>query len=534
MSRYPSVLLTVVVWAFASLVPAQIPAPKAPPEPIRGALVIAGGGALPEEVWDTFTKLAGGPAARLVIVPTAGADADIKQADALVEVWKKRGGPSVTLLHTRDRKQANDPSFVKPLTQATGVWFGGGDPARLSDAYLGTAVEAQLHKLLERGGVVGGTSGGAAALSKLMIAGGKIPAQVTSGFGLLPNFVLEQHLLQHNRLDRLLDTLARHAGWVGLGVDEQTAVVVQGRTLSVIGKSYALACLAAGAGRPASCQVLKPGDKADLIALARAALERTRPAHPAAKALAPEVAKGALIIGGGGGMPEDVWRKFVDLAGGPKAKVVVIPTALDFPTKGEPGEAIRLKKAGADVRVLHAASRAAAEAPDFLQAFQEASGVWFTGGRQWRLVDAYLDTAAADAMHQVLQRGGVIGGSSAGASIQADYMVRGDPLGNLKMMAEGYERGLGFLRGVAIDQHFFKRKRPPDMTELMARYPQLLGIGIDEQGALLVQGAIMEVLGKGSVAVYDRTRPQNGPVDYEVLPPGTKYNLKTRQKLVGK
>jgi cyanophycinase len=129
-----------------------------------------------------------------------------------------------------------------------------------------------------------------------------------------------------------------------------------------------------------------------------------------------------------------------------------------------------------------------------------------------------------------LARGGVIAGSSAGASIQADYMVRGNPLGNLDISAEGYERGLGFLKGVAIDQHFFKRKRPPDMTELMARYPQLLGIGIDEGTALIVQGEIMQVVGRSTVAVYDRTRPaaDNGNADYELLKAGTKFNLRTR------
>ena len=76
-------------------------------------------------------------------------------------------------------------------------------------------------------------------------------------------------------------------------------------------------------------------------------------------------------------------------------------------------------------------------------------------------------------------RGGVIGGSSAGASIQGEYMPRGHPLGNTVMAAEGYERGFGFLPGCAIDQHFFARNRTADMTGLMKKYPQYLGIGID-------------------------------------------------------
>ncbi len=212
--------------------------------------------------------------------------------------------------------------------------------------------------------------------------------------------------------------------------------------------------------------------------------------------------------------------------------MVVIRTAQDDPFKGEPSETIKLRKMGAKhIKTLHAKSRTEAESPEFLAVLHAATGIWFTGGRQWRLVDAYQGTAAETAFHELLARGGVIGGSSAGASIQADYMVRGDPLGNLNISAEGYERGLGFLKGVALDQHFLKRERRADMTELMARYPQLLGIGIDEGAAVHVHGEVMDMLGTTNVLVYDRTRPPTGPHDYEVLTPGSRFNLRTRQKI---
>ena len=94
-------------------------------------------------------------------------------------------------------------------------------------------------------------------------------------------------------------------------------------------------------------------------------------------------------------------------------------------------------------------------------------------------------------------------GSSAGASIQAEYMVRGNPLGNQEMMAEGYEQGFGFLRGVAIDQHFTGRNRFADMSSLMQHFPQLLGIGIDGGTAIIVEGSTANVVGKGSVHFYD-------------------------------
>src|SRR5690606_7663818 len=109
------------------------------------------------------------------------------------------------------------------------------------------------------------------------------------------------------------------------------------------------------------------------------------------------------------------------------------------------------------VGVLHGRHPEEIETPEQLAMLDEATGIWFGGGRQWRFVDAYEGTAIVDRFCDVLRRGGVIGGSSAGATIQGDYLVRGNPLGNTDMMADGYERGFAFLPGVAIDQHFAQR-----------------------------------------------------------------------------
>ena len=513
---------------------APVPAPKEPPQPLKGALVIVGGGGTPDAAYAAFVLLAGGQKGKLVVIPTASGAADTSPAEKAAEAWQKRGIGTVQALHTRSREKADDADFVKPIQEATAVWFGGGDQTKLAEAYGGTRVETELHRLLERGGVIGGTSAGAAIMSRLMIAGGTAVPRLGKGLGLLPNGVIDQHFLKRNRPDRLLDVLHKNPGWFGLGIDEGTAVVVQGRGMTVMGASYAVACLAGNGTRPPSCQFLRDGEKADLVALSRAALDRAREPHPPLKAPVPNVPRGALIIGGGGGMPEEVWTRFLELAGGPEARILFVPTALDIPTQTEPFELKRLRQMGAkNAKVLHARSRAEADSPAFAAEIREASGVWFTGGRQWRLVDAYLDTAAGREFHALLERGGVIGGSSAGASIQADYMVRGDPLGNTKMMAEGYERGLGFLKGVAIDQHFLKRNRTADMTDVMARYPQLLGIGLDEATAIVVRGEVMEVVGKSTVAVYDRNRtPETADPDYELLSAGTRFNLRTRQRVL--
>ena len=130
---------------------------------------------------------------------------------------------------------------------------------------------------------------------------------------------------------------------------------------------------------------------------------------------------------------------------------------------------------------LHTKDRNKANSDEeFLEPLREATGLYFGGGRQWNFSDSYYGTKAHELMKDVLKRGGVIMGSSAGASIQGRYLARATPIGNSKIVAFGYERGgLGFLDGVAIDQHFTQRNRFKDMSGLMDRYPQLLGIGID-------------------------------------------------------
>jgi cyanophycinase len=263
-----------VLAALALCLPLFAGPPKPAAEENTGALILVGGGKLSDVVRNRFLDLAGGKQARIVLVPTASSEAETASAEEWLADWKKLGPTSVTLLHTRNRLEADSPTFVKPLAHATGVWLSGGDQSRLAAAYQGTAVETALQKVVLRGGVVGGTSAGAAVMTSLMIAGGNPEAEVGRGLDLLPGFVVDQHFLRRNRVNRLLGVLARHPGYVGLGIDEQTAVIVQGGRLTVIGQSYALLCSAGSAVRPVSIRVLKEGDGADINGLRRAAQGR--------------------------------------------------------------------------------------------------------------------------------------------------------------------------------------------------------------------------------------------------------------------
>lgn len=502
-----------------------------PTASVAGSLVIAGGGPLPTAVIDRFFELAGGEKARIAIITTASVLAGTPEAETRYAHWLDRKPASLKFLHTRDRIEANKAEFSQMLLDANAVWFMGGNQNWLAEPYLGTLVEERCHDLLRRGGVIGGTSAGAAIMSKSMIAGGREIPIMASGFGFLDGTVIDQHFKKRNRQGRLMQALELRPGHVGIGIDESTALVVRGRSLEVVGDSDVTLSLAPSPGRSAREQSLAVGQKEDLVKLSRAAIARTRPLFPASTGSVPEVKAGTLVIVGGGATPREAVDQFLTAAGGKDASIIVVSNALGDEPPEEQKVCGWLTAAGAsNVHQFHARDKQDLARPGLQAQLQVAKGVWFTGGRQWRLVDAYLDTPIQSLFHAVLSRGGVIGGTSAGATIQGDYLVRGKPLGNTDMMTEGYERGFGFLPGVAIDQHFTQRDRFEDMTGLKKAYPQLIGLGIDEATALIVRGTTMEVVGKSQVAVFDRqpNDPDTDP-EYEVVKAGQKYDFKQRR-----
>ena len=124
-----------------------------------------------------------------------------------------------------------------------------------------------------------------------------------------------------------------------------------------------------------------------------------------------------------------------------------------------------------NITLLHTKDRKVADSEAFVKPLTTAKIVWFVGGRQWRLVDAYLHTRTQREVERVLERGGVVAGSSAGASIISSYMVRGARENNFIMMAPGYEEGFGLIKGVAIDQHMLTRNRQDDLEEVVDEAP---------------------------------------------------------------
>jgi cyanophycinase len=252
-------------------------------------------------------------------------------------------------------------------------------------------------------------------------------------------------------------------------------------------------------------------------------------------------AKGTLVIVGGGNLNgSGIEEKFIELAGGKDKNFVIVPTAGGnrnadgslIPYEEQKIIAPWVKLGLTHVRMLHTADPKVADTEEFAKVLRDANAVWFNGGRQWNVVDSYANTLTYREFHKVLERGGVIGGSSAGATIQGEYLVRGDTSGpNVMMTAEPtHQKAFQFLRKVAIDQHINTRNRWDDLIPVVKKYPDLLGIGLSEATAIVVHGDRFEVMGAWKVAVHDDTRlyqPWEKP--YYVLSAGDVYNMKTRK-----
>lgn len=218
----------VAAFLISAVWPAWSPGTCRAEEP-AGHLVICGGGSLPDSVRDRFIRLAGGAKARIVVVPTASESADgpPQELEEFLAPWRKRGVASAKLLHTRSRAEADEAGFAARLDEADGVWFSGGDQSRVTEAYLGTATDAAFRRVLARGGVLGGTSAGAALMTRVMITGGAEKASVGEGFGFLPDVVVDQHALRRSRLNRLMGVVGDHPEIkAGVAIDEGTALIV--------------------------------------------------------------------------------------------------------------------------------------------------------------------------------------------------------------------------------------------------------------------------------------------------------------------
>ena len=204
--------------------------------PERGSLLLCGGGDLPPLLLSTFYQAGQAENGRLVVIPSASRFSDSGDTLRWRQTWAAYNWRNIDILHAANREEAEQEGLAKLLQQATAVWISGGDQLRLAERYSGSRIEREIQSVLNRGGVVGGTSAGSAVATKVMIAGGQRQPILNQGLDLLPRAIVDQHFSQRSRHQRLASAVARHPDRVGIGIDEGTALMVSGRVSQVLGQ----------------------------------------------------------------------------------------------------------------------------------------------------------------------------------------------------------------------------------------------------------------------------------------------------------
>ena len=265
-------------------------------------------------------------------------------------------------------------------------------------------------------------------------------------------------------------------------------------------------------------------------------------------AAAAEGNQGSLVIIGGGPRPSSVTERFIQLAGGTnRARLVIIPFASDDPRGSGRSVAEEFNRLGIPVTdVLEDMGEAA------VRRLERATGVYFTGGDQKRLVTAMTGTPALEAVRTAWRRGSVIAGTSAGAAVMSARMITGEEAGNpseenrFRSIQRGYVEmipGFGFITNAIVDQHFIARRRENRLFSVVLENTKLLGVGIDESTAVVVgPDQTFEVVGNQTVlvvdarhagAVHEDPRKHLGATDLRIhiLVNGDRFNLRTARPL---
>jgi cyanophycinase len=217
---------------------------------------------------------------------------------------------------------------------------------------------------------------------------------------------------------------------------------------------------------------------------------------------AQSVPKGHLIAVGGGGVPDVVLTRAIELAGGPGAPIVIFPQASELAETGDVAVDMWKQAGATNVRWVPLTDAAAAR-----QAVESAALVWFPGGDQTKLMKAFEGTGVPEAVAGRYRDGAVVGGTSAGAAVMSSIMLTGDAdLQSITVGATKTAPGLGLWPQAIVDQHHLKRQRQSRLISLVLEHPALVGVGIDERTAAIVSGSRFEVIGESSVLVIDARR----------------------------
>jgi cyanophycinase len=547
--------------------PFGFPEPTNPRRP--GAVMLhGGGGGVQPYVRQEFLRLAGGKAARVVLLPSDEEQREPAETLAAYEDRLGRAGvygqwrqlcrdnqARFQFLHWQSPEDPDHSRFFAALDEATGLWLPANDQEWVIGRFAGdplkpTRFQIALRNLIARGGVVGASGGGMASLAETVIAGdadeepsGWTRARLAFGLGLFQGTLLDQNFnIWSGRVERMtdalrngpqLDRVARRPGvqrrTIGIGVDRQTVAVVSGNTIRALGESHVHVFVQSNGGRTLAWHRLSAGDR-PLVLTTGPAWQHGRP--PAAKPAGADNPLGVppgrgIVVLHGGGSTAEMYDLFPRLSGKLRPTLVHCPSASGDYRRMSDDELLacdltRLWKtdAVAGLRFINADKPARAEQSAFCGLLDTADALWIMGGDQRNLTTLYVNpiqpTLFQKKVRAMVERGGVVGGSSAGCAAMSDVMIVGNVADDGRSPARAeLARGLGVLANCLAEQHFDARGgRIERFAELLRDKQQLanispgcnpaqmVGLAVDESTALIVRGNRLSVAGKNKAHVF--------------------------------
>jgi cyanophycinase len=579
-----------------------------------GSVMLHGGGSYIDEI-GKFIELAGGRQAKIVLIPSGTYEQkDYGSKEEFVAHLESRYGwwlgltkqgriADFNFLYTDNQADADNAKFLANLREATGVWIPAAYQDKLalrfshrfskhSDNSV-SLFQRLLRDVVARGGVVGGFGGGMAALPEVMIMD-KIPAgehdvpeaAIYPGLGLFNGAIVDQNFDAFGgRLERFTGLLKNTAelnevitwpaaarNMIGLAVERNTAIIIQGNTIQLIGKRHAHVFLKRNGDRTISWEVLSPENpRIQLVAFSAqspaaapivnpwARIDTTRK-NPFGMPEPRNGAKPGTVVLHGGGPNRDLMAVYPSLAGAARPRLVHCPAASTSyqPQDGGsnksvlPGilrdcrEWIELREQGilASIDFLTTATRADADNEEFVLPLTKANAVWFSGGDQSELARLFVNSETPTRFQQdviaVVARGGVVGGTSAGTAVMAKVMTVPGRESGEKPADPQISCGLGVLKNVILEQHYKgdgRGGRLERFTSLLlaknletnqklrklleadgTKFDDMIGLAIEERTALLLQENRLRVFGKGHAHVFLKSADQRTIIWHELEP----------------
>jgi cyanophycinase len=546
--------------------PFGFPTPT-PPQHLGSVMLHGGGNGVRDYVRQEFLRLAGGSAARVLLCPS---DYVHRKPGEKLEAYEERlcrGGygrwrelcgrnqARFAFLHWDCPEDPDHARFFSALEKATGIWIPADDQEWVirrfaADPLRPTRFQLALRDLLARGGVVGASGGGMASLSESVIAGniddpkaGWTRARLAFGLGLFQGTLLDQNFnIWAGRVERLtdalrngprLDRVARTPGvqhrTIGIGVDRQTVAIVRGNTIRAIGEGRVHVFVQSNGGRTIAWHRLAAGDKPLVLTTAAApqpTAAQSATADAAANPFGAPAGKGTVVLHGGGSTVE-MYDLFPRLTGKVRPTLVHCPSASNRYRRMSNDELMasdlaELWKTDAvrDLHFINADRPGQADEPAFCRLLDAADGLWIMGGDQQHLTTLYVNpvqpTLFQKKVRSIVERGGAVGGSSAGCAALSDVMIVGTIAGDGRGPARAeLSRGLGVLSNVVAEQHFDARQgRIERFADLLRDKQQLanaspgrdpermIGLAVEESTALVVRGNRLSVAGKNRAHVF--------------------------------